>query len=74
MFALRASDVAFGNDVYCANDVTPNGVVGKHHCVYLNISLIMKKRILRIAVNNIVYGFANILVVNLRKQICVPAG
>ena len=24
---LRASDVAFGNDVYCVNDVTPDGVV-----------------------------------------------
>jgi len=31
MFALRASDVAFGSDVHCVNDVTPDGVVGKHH-------------------------------------------
>ena len=30
---LRASDVAFGNDVYCVNDVTPDGVVGKHHII-----------------------------------------
>ena len=30
---LRASDVAFGNDVYCVNDVTPDGVVGKHHVI-----------------------------------------
>ena len=28
---LRASDVAFGSDVHCVNDVTPDGVVGKHH-------------------------------------------
>ena len=30
---LRASDVAFGNDVYCVNDVTPDGVVGKHYII-----------------------------------------
>ena len=30
---LRASDAAFGNDVYCVNDVTPDGVVGKHHII-----------------------------------------
>ena len=30
---LRASDVAFGNDAYCVNDVTPDGVVGKHHII-----------------------------------------
>ena len=30
---LRASDVAFGNDVYCVNDVTPDGVVGTHHII-----------------------------------------
>jgi hypothetical protein len=30
---LRASDVAFGNDVYCVNDVTPDGVMGKHHII-----------------------------------------
>ena len=28
---LRASDVAFGSDVHCVSDVTPDGVVGKHH-------------------------------------------
>ena len=30
---LRASDIAFGNDVYCVNDVTPDGVVGKHYII-----------------------------------------
>ncbi|MBQ4116645.1 MAG: hypothetical protein IJD37_04650 [Clostridia bacterium] len=30
---LRASDEAFGNDVYCVSDVTPNGVMGKHHII-----------------------------------------
>jgi hypothetical protein len=28
---LRASDVAFGSDVHCVNDVTPDGAVGKYH-------------------------------------------
>ena len=28
-----ASDVAFGSDVHCVNDVTPNGVVGKHRII-----------------------------------------
>ena len=28
---LRASDVAFGSDVHYVSDVTPGGVVGKHH-------------------------------------------
>ena len=28
---LRASDVDFVSDVHCVNDVTPDGVVGKHH-------------------------------------------
>ena len=28
---LRARDVALGSDVHCVSDVTPNGVVGKHH-------------------------------------------
>ena len=28
---LRACDVAFGSDVHCVSDVTPDGVVGKHH-------------------------------------------
>ena len=31
MFALWANYVAFGNDVYCVNDVMPNGIMGKHH-------------------------------------------
>jgi hypothetical protein len=30
---LRANDVAFGSDVHCVNDVTPDGVVGKHHII-----------------------------------------
>jgi hypothetical protein len=30
---LRASDVAFGNDVYFVSDVTPDGVMGKHHII-----------------------------------------
>jgi len=28
---LRASDVACSSDVYCVSDVTPDGIVGKHH-------------------------------------------
>ena len=28
---LRASDVAFSSDVHCMSDVTPHGVVSKHH-------------------------------------------
>ena len=31
MFAPRASDVDFVSVVHCVNDVTPYGVVGKHH-------------------------------------------
>ena len=33
MFALRASDVAFGNDVYFVNDVAPYGAMGKHRII-----------------------------------------
>ena len=33
MFALAASDVDFVSDVHCVNDVTPDGVVGKHHII-----------------------------------------
>jgi len=33
MFAPRANDVACGSDVHCVNDVTPDGVVGKHHII-----------------------------------------
>ena len=32
-FALRASDVDFVSDVHFVNDVTPDGVVGKHHII-----------------------------------------
>ncbi len=28
---LRASEVAFGSDVYCVSEVSPYGEVGKHH-------------------------------------------
>jgi len=28
---LRANDVACGSDVHCVNDVTPDGVMGKHY-------------------------------------------
>ena len=33
MFAPGANDVAYGSDVHCVNDVTPYGVVGKHHII-----------------------------------------
>ena len=50
---LRASDVAFGNDVYCVNDVTPDGVVGKHHIIAnIGSNIIMSKA------NNITYAQA----------------
>ena len=42
---LRASDVAFGSDVHCVSDVTPNGVVGKHHITATNGSYITMRSI-----------------------------
>ena len=54
---LRASDVAFGSDVHYVSDVTPNGVVGKHHItlrhrrnlsILSNISNPITKRLLQI--------------------------
>ena len=45
MFALRASDVAFGNDVYFVNDVTPEGVMGKHRIIANKMSNIIMRSI-----------------------------
>ena len=33
MFALRANDAAFGNDVCFTNDAAPYGAVGKQHII-----------------------------------------
>ena len=43
---MWASDVACGNDVYCVNDVTPDGVVCKHHIIAtIGSNIIRAKRI-----------------------------
>jgi len=50
---LRASDEAFGNDVYCESDVTPDGVVGKYHIIAtIGSNIIMS------GVNNITFAQA----------------
>ena len=53
MFAPMANDVAFGSDVHCVNDVTPDGVVGKHHI----IATIGSNIIMSVA-NNITFAIA----------------
>ena len=50
---LRARDVAFGSDVHCVSDVTPNGVVGKHHITATNGSNITMSE-----ANNITFAIA----------------
>jgi hypothetical protein len=50
MFAHWANDAASGNDVYCVNDVTPDGVVGKHHIIAT-----IESNIIMSEVNNVTF-------------------
>jgi len=50
---LGANDEAFGNDVYCVNDVTPCGVMGKHH-----ITATFGSNIIMSEANNIIFAQA----------------
>ena len=44
MFALRANDAAFGNDVCFTNDAAPYGAVGKQHTIApIRSSIMMRK-------------------------------
>ena len=50
---LRANDVAYGSDVHRVNDVTPGGVVGKHHIIAtIGSNIIMS------CANNITFAIA----------------
>ena len=53
MFALAGKRCAFGSDVHCVSDVTPNGVVGKHHITATNGSNITLSE-----ANNITFAIA----------------